>query len=91
MLTPNARLSDLHPLTAQKIHGIAERLKKLLTSGQDYGIVLIAEGVHPELPSGVRPAQTLATYLQTNSCTPGSVFSNGEVRMRESLALLALP
>lgn len=68
------------PLTTEKMHGIAERLKKLLTSGHDYGIVLVAEGVRPEPTSGVGPAQTLATYLQSNFRTPGSSFSNVEVR-----------
>jgi 6-phosphofructokinase 1 len=67
-------------LTVEKMQGIADRLKKLLTSGHDYGIVLVAEGVHPEPNSGVGPGQTLAAYLQTEFHKSEGFFSNIEVR-----------
>lgn len=68
------------PLTVEKMQGIADRLKKLLTFGHDYGIVLVAEGVHPEPISGVGPGQTVAAYLQTEFHKSEGFFSNIEVR-----------
>lgn len=68
------------PLTAEKMQGIGRRLERSMTSGLDYAIVIVAEGVRSERDSEKGPTMQLAQFLQGHFQRAESLFPDVEVR-----------